>query len=138
MGESRGGRPAGAVSVLGRLGLHHRDRHPDRRRLVRAVKLAACFLGLVLAGCHSSERKVIAVVPKATSHLFWQSIQAGALAAGKKFQVEILWNGPSTETEYSRQIQIVDSMIARKVDGLAVAAADRTALNASLDRAAQA
>jgi ribose transport system substrate-binding protein len=41
------------------------------------------------------------------------------------------------ETDFSRQIQIVDSMIVQKVDGLAVAASDRTALNASLDRAAR-
>ena len=76
------------------------------------------------------------MVPKATSHLFWQSVQAGAIAAGREFQVDVLWNGTATETDYSRQIQIVDSMIARHVDGLALAAQDRTAMNASLDRAA--
>ena len=91
---------------------------------------------LLLAGCRGGDRKTIAVVPKATSHLFWQSVQAGALAAGQDLKVEILWNGPPMETEYDRQIQILESMIARRVDGIAVAAADRTALNASLDRAA--
>ena len=50
----------------------------------------------------------------------------------------MLWNGPSSETDYARQVQIVDSMIARQVDGLAVAAQDRSTLNASLDRAAAA
>lgn len=70
--------------------------------------------------------------------MFWQSVQAGANAAGKEFKVAILWNGAALETDYSRQLQIVDSMIARKVDGLAVAASDRNALNASLDRAAAA
>ena len=88
------------------------------------------------ASCGRSERKTIAVIPKATSHLFWQSVQAGALKAGEDLHVEILWNGPATETDYSRQIQIVDAMIARRVDGLAVAAQDRKSLNASLDRAA--
>jgi ribose transport system substrate-binding protein len=78
------------------------------------------------------------VIPKATSHLFWQSVQAGAIAAGREFRVDVLWNGTASETDYSRQIQIVDSMIARHVDGLAIAAQDRTAMNASLDRAAAA
>ncbi len=86
----------------------------------------------------SIRRLRIAVVPKATSHIFWQAVQAGALAAGKDLNVDVQWNGPAQETDYSRQIQIVDSMIAQHVDGLAVAAADRQALNASLDRAAQA
>ncbi|HLY19547.1 MAG TPA: substrate-binding domain-containing protein [Bryobacteraceae bacterium] len=101
---------------------------------------AALLLALVpaLGGCRSTQRKTIAVVPKATSHLFWVSVQAGAMAAGQDLKVDVLWNGPSSETEYARQVQIVDSMIARQVDGLAVAAQDRTTLNASLDRAAAA
>ncbi|MGA2133615.1 MAG: substrate-binding domain-containing protein [Bryobacteraceae bacterium] len=77
-------------------------------------------------------------MPKATSHLFWVSVQAGAIAAGRELQVDVLWNGPATETDYARQVQIVDSMIARQVDGLAVAAQDRTTLSGALDRAAQA
>lgn len=70
--------------------------------------------------------------------MFWQSVHAGANAAGRELGAEILWNGAASETDYSRQIQIVDSMIARRVDGLAVAASDRTALNNSLARAAAA
>jgi ribose transport system substrate-binding protein len=76
-------------------------------------------------------------VPKATSHIFWQSVHAGVAAAGRDLKVDILWNSPSVETDFSRQIQIVDSMLVQGVDGLAVAASDRAALNASLDRAAQ-
>jgi len=60
------------------------------------------------------------------------------MTAGHDLGVEVLWNGPATETDYSRQIEIVDSMIARHVDGLALAAQDRTALDTSLDRAARA
>ena len=60
------------------------------------------------------------------------------MAAGQALKVDVLWNGPATETDYARQVEIVDSMIARQVDGLAVAAQDRTTLNNALDRAAQA
>jgi ribose transport system substrate-binding protein len=103
----------------------------------RRLVAAALFLCLALASCNTSRKKIIAVVPKATSHMFWVSIQAGAMAAGHDLGVEVLWNGPATETDYSRQIEIVDSMIARHVDGLALAAQDRTALDGSLDRAAR-
>ena len=105
------------------------------RRLCLAAGLVACLL---LASCQGSKKKVIAVVPKGTAHIFWQTVQAGAIAAGRELGVEIVWNGPSQETEYSRQIQIVDSMVARHVDGLAVAASDRTALSAPIERAAKA
>ncbi|MCS7026229.1 MAG: substrate-binding domain-containing protein [Bryobacteraceae bacterium] len=94
---------------------------------------------LLAAGCRSApKKKQLAVIPKATSHFFWVSVQAGALAAGNDFGVEILWNGPPSETDYSRQIQILDSMIARRVDGIAIAAAERKALVQPVERAVEA
>jgi len=104
---------------------------------VKHFRAVTICLVITLLGCRGQRKKVIAVVPKATSHLFWVSIHDGAAAAGNDFGVEVDWNGPATETDYSRQIQIVDSMIARRVDGLALAAQDRTALDNSLDRAAR-
>ncbi len=93
---------------------------------------------LLLAGCQKSEKKIIAVVPKATSHLFWLSVQAGAMAAGEEYGVQVEWNGAASETDYTRQIQILDSFVSRRVDGIAVAATERKALLSSLDRAASA
>ena len=102
-------------------------------------KLAAALVSLLLllSACQTSKKRRIAVVPKGTSHVFWLTVRAGAEAAGQKYGVDVIWNGPPLETEYDRQMQIVDSMIAQHVDGLAVAAAERKALNRSLDRAAE-
>jgi len=86
--------------------------------------------------CHPARKKQIAVIPKSTSSLFYQPVHAGANAAGAEYNLEILWSGPASETDYSRQIEIVDAMIARHVDGLAIAASERNALNHSLERAA--
>jgi ribose transport system substrate-binding protein len=102
----------------------------------KALAAAAVSI-LLLSSCHTSTKKRIAVVPKATSHLFWLTVRSGAEAAGQQLGVDMIWNGPPAETEYDRQMQIVDSFIAQHVDGLAVAAAERNALNRSLDRAAQ-
>ncbi len=96
------------------------------------------FAIAALAGCGRGKERTIAVIPKGTSHEFWLTVEKGARAAGKEFHATILWSGPQQETEYTRQIEIVDSMIARHVDGIAVAAADRKILTASLDRAATA
>jgi ribose transport system substrate-binding protein len=102
-------------------------------------KLTVLLVLAVLAGCKGgSKKKQIAVIPKATSHFFWISVQAGALAAGRDLGVDVLWNGPAAETEYSRQIQILDSMIARRVDAIAIAAAERKALVQSVERAVDA
>ena len=101
------------------------------------MRLSAILIGslLLLGSCNQSKKRLIGVVPKATSHVFWVAVEKGAKAAAKEFQVDIEWNGAPSETEYARQIQIVDSMINRKVDGLAVAATERRALVASVDRA---
>lgn len=99
-------------------------------------RLAVAVLALVvLAACNQSRRKTVAVIPKATSHIFWVSVEAGARAAGQEFGLDVDWNGPAVETDIARQIQIVDSMIARRVDGIVLAACDRQALIKPVDRA---
>jgi ribose transport system substrate-binding protein len=100
------------------------------------VRLSALLLAVLLLGaCQQNKRRVIGVVPKATSHVFWVAVEKGARAAGTELGVDIEWNGAPAETEYARQIQIVDSMINRRVDGLAVAATERKILVATIDRA---
>jgi ribose transport system substrate-binding protein len=102
--------------------------------LSRRHYLSALACG-VLSGCAGSKRRRIAVIPKATSHEFWLSVQDGALAAGQELKVDVLWNGPPAETDYSRQMQIVDSMVSQRVDGIALAASESTALVAPVERA---
>lgn len=100
-----------------------------RNRLLLAALLVS------LTGCARESKRIIAVIPKATAHLFWVATETGARAAARERNVEMVYNGPASETDYARQIQIVDSMIARKVDGIAIAAAERKALVAAIDRA---
>jgi ribose transport system substrate-binding protein len=104
------------------------------RKLAAAlVILAGC---LAAPGCNRSRKKEIAVVPMGRAHMFWQSVHAGAVAAGREAGVDILWNGPATETDYTVQIQIVDSMISRRVDAVVLAPIDRTAMVGVVERAA--
>lgn len=99
--------------------------------------VAASGLGL-LAACGRSGKKVIGVVPKATSHLFFVSVHAGVDAAAKEFHVDVLWNGPQNETDYARQIEIVDSMITQQISAIAISATDQEALVAPVERAIRA
>ena len=105
---------------------------------VPSKAVAVLFAVIALAGCNQSRKKQIAVIPKSTSSLFFQPVHAGANAAGEEYNLDIIWSGAASETDYSRQIEIVDSMIARHVDGMAIAASERNSLNQSLQRAAAA
>lgn len=91
--------------------------------------------GAAAAGCGRDQRKRVVVIPKGTSHMFWVTVRAGALAAGKEFGLDVQWNGPNQETEIGRQIQIVDSAISQHVDGIVLAACDRKALVQTVDKA---
>lgn len=92
-------------------------------------------LAAAVTSCQRGHKKLIAVIPKATSHLFFVSVHVGVNAAAKEFGVNVLWDGPDQETDYSRQIEIVDAMVARHVDAIAISATDRDALVAPVRRA---
>jgi ribose transport system substrate-binding protein len=64
----------------------------------------------------------IAVIPKGTSHQFWKSVHAGAEQAARELgNVEIEWQGPAQESDTNQQIQIVQGMVVRGVDGIVLA-----------------
>jgi len=96
---------------------------------------AAALLFLFLPACRRENKITIAVIPKGRAHLFWQSVQAGAVAAARENGVEIIWNGPTSETDYTGQIQIVEAMINRRVDAIAVAPIDKKAMVGVVERA---
>lgn len=105
-----------------------------KRRLLIASLLTA---SIAWAACNRSDKVRIGVVPKAVAHVFWQSVHAGAVAAGREAGVEIEWKGPPTETDFSRQIEIVDSMINARVDGIVLAPTEATSLVTVVERAAR-
>lgn len=75
----------------------------------------------------------IAVIPKGTTHEYWKAIHAGAISAQQEFQkagtnLDILWKGPLKEDDRNGQIEVVDTFISQKVDGIALAPLDEQAL----------
>jgi ribose transport system substrate-binding protein len=70
----------------------------------------------------------VAMIPKGTTHNFWQSIHAGANRAGKELGVEVIWRGPLREDDRASQISEIEGFITRGVSGIAIAPLDETAL----------
>ncbi|HYO80083.1 MAG TPA: hypothetical protein VES20_01675, partial [Bryobacteraceae bacterium] len=75
----------------------------------------------VLAGCRQSRGTVIGMVPKGTSNIFWKTVHAGALSAIDGKGLTLDWNAPALETDSTRQMQIVESMLNRRVSGIILA-----------------
>jgi len=70
----------------------------------------------------------IAVIPKGTTHEFWQSVHAGALLAAQDLNAEILWKGPQKEDDREAQMRVVEDFVVKGVDGLVLMPLDKTAL----------
>ena len=100
------------------------------------------ILGLILlaiaVGTACSESRRIGVVPKSEDPVFWQIVHAGTLAAASETGVEIDWEGPAEETDYSTQIEIVERMISSGVDGLVLAPTNAARLVNVVEQAAEA
>jgi ribose transport system substrate-binding protein len=101
-------------------------------------KRAAFSLALslvALSACNRDKKRVIAVIPKGNAHLFWQSVHAGAVSTSRETGVEIIWNGPASETDYTGQLKVVDAMINRRVDAICLAPIDSKAMVGVVERA---
>jgi ribose transport system substrate-binding protein len=104
--------------------------------LVAAVALwgsIACSKGAPGA----NGKLTIAVIPKGTSHVFWQSIHAGAAKAAQELGVDIVWRGPLREDDRASQVSEVEGFVTRGVSGIVLAPLDEAALVAPVADAAR-
>ncbi len=110
----------------------------------RVAALASVVVAMSLfGGCGSSSpdepgKMTIAVIPKGTSHVFWQSIHAGAEKAAQELGVEVIWRGPLREDDRASQIAEVEGFITRGVSGIVLAPLDEAALVGPVSEAARA
>jgi ABC-type sugar transport system substrate-binding protein len=80
----------------------------------------------------------IAVIPKGTTHEFWDAVHAGASQAAQDAgNVEIFWKGPLQENDTEGQINVVQDFITKGVDGIVLAPLDSQALIAPVKDAQQ-
>src|SRR5262245_29034135 len=77
----------------------------------------------------------IAVIPKGTSHVFWQSVHAGAQKAATELGIDIVWRGPLREDDRDSQVSEVEGFISRGISGIVLAPLDDTALVAPVSNA---
>ena len=104
---------------------------------------------LAVVGCSSepepantggaAKELTIAVIPKGTMHIFWKSIHAGARKAEQDLAgVRVIWQGPVVEDERAAQINLVETFIQKRVDGIVLAPLDSKALVAPVRAAGEA
>jgi ribose transport system substrate-binding protein len=80
----------------------------------------------------------IAMIPKGTTHEFWKSVHAGGVKAARELDIELVWKGPLKEDDLKSQVDLVDSFVAQRVDGILLAPLNDKALVLPVNRASAA
>ncbi len=120
---------------------------------------AASIIALALTGCGSSQsakesstsvapsttaagsstsstdsaKPYIAVISKGFQHQFWQTVKKGAEDAAAKYNVEITFDGPPSESDINVQVDMINAAIAKKPAALALAVLDTSSVTQQLN-----
>lgn len=126
------------------------------QKRTKKLALASSFIllsAIVLSACGSTSTKTatstagttttavksdkiyIPVISKGFQHQFWQAVKQGAEKAAKEFNVEITFEGPETETQVDKQIEMLQAALGKKPQAIAFAALDSKAATPLLEKA---
>jgi ribose transport system substrate-binding protein len=102
-------------------------------KLIKILVLALTSSCLFLTAQSAEKSYTIAVIPKGTTHEFWQSVHAGAEKAKEEInatgtKLDIIWKGPLREDDRDQQIQVVENFMARHVSAIVLCPLDSQAL----------
>ena len=94
----------------------------------KSVYLLLCVLmtaGL-LCGCRSPQgkRTYVAMIAKSTESAFWKSVYSGAQAAANEYNLDISFEGPDNEEDYTAQNKMLENAVARNADVIVLSAID--------------
>ncbi len=107
------------------------------------LSLLTALAALASAPLAAAEAYKIAVIPKGTTHEFWNAIHAGARKAERELKAEgvnlqVIWKGPLREDDREQQIQVVENFVGQRLSGLVLAPLDRRGLVAPVETAVRA
>lgn len=98
----------------------------SRRTLIGVISAVSIMAtsSLVRADDH---QLYIPLISKGFQHQFWQAVKQGGDQAAKEFGVKVTFEGPDTEAQVDRQIDMLAAALANKPDAIGFAALDSQA-----------
>ena len=103
-----------------------------RRILLGAATAAALFAG---TGVSFGQAMDIALISKGFQHQFWQAVKLGSEQAAADYNVDITFEGPATEAEVDKQIEMLQAALAKNPAAICLAALDTQAAIPLLEEA---
>jgi ribose transport system substrate-binding protein len=87
------------------------------------------------AAAETADKPYIPVISKGFQHQFWQAVKLGSEQAAEEFNVEITFEGPASESEVDKQIEMLQTALDKNPDAICFAALDSQAATPLLERA---
>jgi ribose transport system substrate-binding protein len=87
------------------------------------------------AAASSTAKPYIPVISKGFQHQFWQAVKQGSEQAAKDFNVDITFEGPGSESEVDKQIEMLQTALDKKPAAICFAALDSKAAIPLLEKA---
>jgi ribose transport system substrate-binding protein len=81
----------------------------------------------------AGEKPYIAVISKGFQHKFWQTVMLGANDAAAKYNVEITFEGPASESDISDQVNMLNAAMAKNPAAICLAALDTESVTEQLN-----
>ncbi len=99
-----------------------------KQKFILTIVLIAIFISSVVSFAGAKENVRIAMLVKNLGNAFFEACRDGGLEAAEELGgIELIYQGPTTPTAEG-QIEIIDSLIAQKVDAIVISANDVDAL----------
>ena len=94
-------------------------------------------LSTLLSACAptQSSKPYIPVISKGFQHQFWQAVKQGSEKAAKDLNVDITFEGPESESQVDKQVEMVQAALDKKPAAICLAALDTKALIPLLEKA---
>lgn len=93
----------------------------------RTLMGAAAALALMATGASADDKMYIPLVSKGFQHQFWQAVKAGADQAAEEFGIEVTFEGPESESQVDKQIDMLSAALAKNPAAIGFAALDSQA-----------
>ncbi|MBV8763722.1 MAG: sugar-binding protein [Hyphomicrobiales bacterium] len=110
------------------------------RKLLGVVAVSALAIAAAASSHAQGKKYVFALVPKNMNNPFFDQARDGCKKAEteSKGALECMYIGPGEHGGGEEQVQVVDDLIAKKVDGIAVSASNAAAMGKALEGAKKA
>jgi ribose transport system substrate-binding protein len=96
-----------------------------RKRLVTVLLVATAVL--LLGGFAAAQAIYIPVISKGFQHQFWQAVRLGAEKAARDYKVVITFEGPENESMVDKQLDMLQTDLAKNPSAICFAALDSKA-----------